>query len=222
MSNHSQYINSGQSTGHYASNQPTSPHPQMSYSSTSAPQGYQTGVPQQAYPYYPPQGFNTQNTALHPNSSLSASTLHPLPFQGYPAHTSQASVSRVPSNVYPPGSNYPPQPVYSAYGGAASPMQSATPDPQRVYAYSQRAGPSSAVPSPPLPASTPSPTTSDRFPCPHCDKSFTRNFDRKRHMEIHIPGSSGSNKCRHCYKDYSRSDSLKRHLDNGCEKNPHS
>lgn len=60
----------------------------------------------------------------------------------------------------------------------------------------------------------------ERFPCPHCTKTFTRNFDRKRHMEIHIPGAGGINRCQFCHKDYSRSDSLKRHLDNGCEKKP--
>lgn len=60
----------------------------------------------------------------------------------------------------------------------------------------------------------------ERYPCPHCEKTFSRNHDRKRHMETHVPGSSGNNRCRYCGKDYSRADSLKRHVDNGCDQKP--
>lgn len=56
-----------------------------------------------------------------------------------------------------------------------------------------------------------------RFPCPRCDKSFTRNFDRKRHMKTHVPGRSGNNRCQYCRKDYSRADALKRHAGRGCK-----
>ena len=69
-------------------------------------------------------------------------------------------------------------------------------------------------------ASSSLPSSTERFPCPHCEKTFSRNFDRKRHMEIHVPGSSGNNRCQYCHKDYSRADSLKRHLDNGCDMKP--
>ncbi|THH06552.1 hypothetical protein EW145_g4004 [Phellinidium pouzarii] len=227
MSNHPPYINNTQ--------QYSASHPHTSYSPSPTPQGYQTpqaDMSQQAYAYYQQQNY-AQNTQLQPNPSLPASTLHPLPFQGYSAHPSQADVThaRVPAHL--PSTNYPPvqQQTYTGFSPSAYPSPSPSSysqHPQQGYsapsAYAhQRDSSSSTMPSSPSQSSqsSQSPAVTDRFPCPHCDKSFTRNFDRKRHMEIHIPGSSGSNRCRYCHKDYSRPDSLKRHLDNGCEKNPH-
>ena len=120
-------------------------------------------------------------------------------------------------STYPGGVGYPQSSSmsYAQYSSARAPADHAH----------QRQDSSSTV----LSSSGHSPTASsahresaERFQCPHCEKSFTRNFDRKRHMEIHVPNNSGHNRCRWCLKDYSRPDSLKRHLDNGCERRPSS
>lgn len=154
-------------------------------------------------------------------------------YQGYPAHSSHANVPQASATAHhshPAYARTPAQPAYAGYEGASYPQAS----PQQYTQYSERGqGPppsayahqrhdsSTIAPSSSL-SQSPQSSSPDRYPCPHCEKSFTRNFDRKRHMEIHLPGSSGSNRCRYCYKDYSRPDSLKRHLDNGCEKKPSS
>lgn len=68
--------------------------------------------------------------------------------------------------------------------------------------------------------SSPTSPSSERYPCSFCDKTFSRSFDRRRHMATHVPGSSGNNRCPYCSREYSRADSLKRHLDNGCDRRP--
>ena len=48
-----------------------------------------------------------------------------------------------------------------------------------------------------------------RFPCPHCDKSFSRAEHLTRHNSIHINAQSFS--CEHCQKKFPRKDALNRH-----------
>ncbi|KAH8118920.1 hypothetical protein DFH11DRAFT_407800 [Phellopilus nigrolimitatus] len=221
MSSHPTYTISGQTSQRHPSNHSSTPR-QTSYSSTPAAQAYHVSQPSmpQSYGYYTQPNYE-QNTQLQQAAPLGAASLHPLPFQAYPAHSGKVNVAQIPQS-YPPvqqqaygynASAYPPPPSHSH---AHLPLQG-----HSLPSEYQRHSSSSTIPSSPTPSSQSSSST-DRFPCPHCDKSFTRNFDRKRHMEIHVPGSSGSNRCRYCVKDYSRPDSLKRHLDNGCEKKPRS
>lgn len=60
----------------------------------------------------------------------------------------------------------------------------------------------------------------ERFACDKCDKTFSRQHDRKRHYESQHSTHPYLHRCRYCNKEFSRADSLKRHIDNGCEKDP--
>ncbi|EJD02654.1 uncharacterized protein FOMMEDRAFT_167845 [Fomitiporia mediterranea MF3/22] len=223
------FSDSPRTAQYYPSNQPQPQH-LPHYSSSSQAQGYhpsQSAMSQSTYAYYQEQQGYGHATPVQSNTAT------PMPssyaYQGYSAHPGHATIPQTTGGLHPSQAAFPPtqQPAYSGYSSTsyaqASPqLYSQYPEHGQnvaaAYAHQRRSSSSTGC-------STPSPqpsSSSDRFPCPNCDKSFTRNFDRKRHMEIHLPGSSGSNRCRYCQKDYSRPDSLKRHLDNGCEKKPRS
>lgn len=143
--------------------------------------------------------------------------LRPLPFQGSSStglsNTTQLQNAAHTHQGFPTADHQ----GYTTYNSSAySSHAYAQHNPQQMYGQ-QRLYPPHRQGTPSIVAQNQSSTSADRFPCPQCDKTFTRNFDRKRHMEIHLPGSSGNNRCQYCQKDYSRADSLKRHLDNGCE-----
>jgi len=64
-------------------------------------------------------------------------------------------------------------------------------------------------------------STSERYRCGECGKTFSRSHDRKRHHETQHHPVPAVHKCRYCEKEFSRADSLKRHLDNGCDEMMH-
>lgn len=177
----------------------------MSYATSPAPQAYA----------YNQQAQSSSST----HSQYYGQSGYPLHSQGAAARNTQFGGQANASNAYP----YPAQqPGYQ--------MQTPFTVPSNAPASSHSHSYPAATPQPSSmhyrhdsnPPSSPSPSSAnvERFPCPYCSKSFTRNFDRKRHMEIHTPGSSGNNRCLYCRKEYSRADSLKRHIDNGCEMKP--
>ncbi|XP_062620315.1 zinc finger protein 813-like [Saccostrea cucullata] len=52
-------------------------------------------------------------------------------------------------------------------------------------------------------------------PCPHCNKKFSSEFARKRHLDIHL--NKVKLKCNFCGKEINRKDNFERHLKT-CEK----
>ncbi|KAL5528701.1 hypothetical protein ACEPAF_7838 [Sanghuangporus sanghuang] len=234
MNNYSAYINNDQNVQYHPSCRPPSQSQSLTQYSSTPPlpvyQAPQNTMSQSAYAYYQQQQGYAHAAPAQPNTAAQMPSSYA--YQGFAAHPGHPSLPPTSTTAHHQQQGFPAaqQQIYSGYNTNATYAQ---PSPQlypqyleqgqgvpATYDY-QRRGSSSTVSSSPSQSSQSS-SSSDRFPCPNCDKSFTRNFDRKRHMEIHMPGSAGNNRCRYCHKDYSRPDSLKRHLDNGCEKKPHS
>ncbi|TDL26062.1 hypothetical protein BD410DRAFT_836737 [Rickenella mellea] len=200
------------------------------------------GMYMQQQQYYHRQGhayISAQNTS----SLAGATNLRPLPFAADhglshtsaaipqplaapPSRTNHTAFARDPrSSEASTASAHHRNPQSSYVPGLPHP----TPSSSDVFTNPTPSRPAPYYSIPTSPASTPlygqpvSPTASnsgtsqERYPCAYCDKTFSRNHDRKRHTETHVPGSAGNNRCPHCGKDYSRADSLKRHLDNGCD-----
>ena len=157
----------------------------------------------------------------------SIASLYPLPFTGghtiaqsqpgtVQAHTAAHGYPQYLGSPYRSSTpNFDGRNQYSSSSSMYPPQRSRTPVPTPSGLSPHHRDSSLVIP--PSPHSSQMPLQNERYRCPHCDKTFTRNFDRKRHMEIHSPGSAGMNRCQYCQKDYSRPDSLKRHQDNGCD-----
>ena len=56
------------------------------------------------------------------------------------------------------------------------------------------------------------------YKCSHCEISFARGHDLKRHEKIHKKTTPAQNKCNSCGKNFSRPDALNRHIKfNACQ-----
>jgi len=176
--------------------------------------------PAQGMRQYPHQAFNNSQTArvaetgYYQSSSMASSRAE------YPSSTpyAQPPVNRdrqhgfipTPSEIAQSYPNYTPESSSRVYQ-----QFHPTSEPSPVGRNStHHMGPDSSST---VVSNATSTTTSERYRCDKCDKTFSRSHDRKRHHETQHHPVPAIHRCRYCEKEFSRSDSLKRHLDNGCD-----
>jgi len=160
-------------------------------------------------------GYYQSSGVTHPHPEYS-STPYPQPPLN---HDSQNhGFIPTPSDLARSYQNYTPGSASQMYQ-AQQPFHASETDPSRTPVRPSTSHSSShrIVPSIRTPQPSAAPSTSERYRCDKCSKTFSRSHDRKRHHETQHHPVPAIHRCRFCGKEFSRSDSLKRHLDNGCD-----